>query len=64
MSKGVQGVSNTFRRTWDRAEFEDKAKERDDQVRRAAKLQPALVGRPSESPPSPPLLHCCLTGCC
>lgn len=27
-----KGVQNVFRRTWDRAEYEEKAKERDEEV--------------------------------
>ena len=27
--KGVAGVDNTFRKTWDKDEYEDKAKERE-----------------------------------
>ena len=30
--KGVAGVDNTFRRTWDASEFEDKAKQREKRV--------------------------------
>jgi hypothetical protein len=30
------GVDNTYRRTWDKSEFEDKAKERESKVRGAA----------------------------
>eukprot|EP00887_Chlorella_sp_A99_P006884 scaffold2.g6884.t1 len=31
---GAQGVNNTFRRTWDRAEFEEKAQEREKQEKK------------------------------
>lgn len=32
-NKGAAGVDNTSRKTWDKAEYADKAKEREKQVR-------------------------------
>lgn len=32
-NKKAAGVDNTARRTWDKSEYEDRAKEREDEVR-------------------------------
>ena len=48
-SKNPKGVVNTFRRTWDKEEFEDKAEKREKEVRRRMPPPPA-------APLPPPLL--------